>query len=337
MSNIERRQQPNDDSFFEQQVQAAQECHDRGLDLCYAYPKNVDRALAELDEAIRMRESLLGKFHNDTALSYFRKASILREDKKDFFSALVVARRELRIAHKLLGGGKSELSILQANGKKKWLTERIQWIQEVLLQHQRQMTEADIAKYISQLLQILEYERIGDIHFARKEWDLAISQYDCALTMESSAYARNILEMADIQIKIGDCYAGMEEYDTAMEEYKNAQTKYRDQLGSSLHALSGHLLNKTAALFLKQKDFDAALGAYAKSYAIYEQVLGKQHELSVEALQDIRLVTVKEMEELRNAERLRQKQGMKDKPLVSKAQRGRKRIEVEDRSGAETF
>ncbi len=337
MKNIERRQQPNDETYFNEQVQAAQDHHDRGLDFCYSYPKNVERAIEELDNAIRLRESLLGKFHNDTALSYFRKACILREDKKDFFSSLVVARRELRIAKQLLGGGKSYVPTMKHDVGKKWLSERIQWIEDVLFQHQRQMTEKDVAKYISQLFQILEYERLGDQHFAQEEWDLAMSQYDCALTMESSAYARSILEMADIQIKIGDCYAGMKDFDAAMEEYNNAQRKYQDQLGPSLHAISGHLLNKCASIFLKQKKFDAALGAYAKAYSIYEQVLGKQHDLSVEALQDIRLVTVKEMEELRNAERLRQKGGTKSERRVLKVHGKSKRSEFSERFGAESI
>ena len=329
MGDEERQPSSHNETFYNEQLQLAQECHDRGLDFCYSHPKDVDRALEQLDNAIRMRESLLGKFHTDTALSYFRKASMLKEEKRDLFSALVVARRELRIAQQLLGGGKLEVPIFQRHVEKRWLSERIEWIQDVLVQLEIQMSESDVTKYIAQLLQIMDYERLGDLHFSRKEWDLAISQYDCALTMESSAYARNVLEMADIQIKIGDCYARMNEYDLALEEYRAAQRKYQDQLGPSLHVMTGHLSNKCASLFLKQKDFDAALGSYAKSYSIYEQVLGAQHDLSIEALQDIRLVAVKEMEELRNAERLLWKQEKKNKRPSQKVNPDRQQADVD--------
>jgi tetratricopeptide (TPR) repeat protein len=321
MNIIERRQPPDgdsSDSFFDEQVRLAQYHHDRGLDFCYAKPKDVDRALDELDTAIQMRESLLGKFHNDTALSYFRKASVLREDKKDYFSALVVARRELRILQQLQR---------ETGNERDFLAARIEWIEQVLSCHQTSMSKGDIAKYSSQLLQTIEYERLGDQHFARKEWDLAITQYGCALALEASAYARNTLEMADMQVKIGDCYAGMEDFDAALEEYKNAREQYQCDFGLSPHSILGKLLNKCASLHLKQNEFDAALGAYAKAYSIYEQVLGKRHELSIEALQDIRLVTVKEMEELRKTERLRKKEVKGAGYRFSQTQRERGAIE----------
>lgn len=331
MGDVERRQQVEDNSYFDYQVQEAQDCHDRGLDFCYAHPKDVDRALEMLDKAIRMRENIFGKFHNDTSLSYFRKACILRDDKKDYISALIVARRELRISQHLLGGGTIDAPIVRDGSGKGWLSERIQWIQEVLFRQQTHISENDVAKYSSQLLKALEFERLGDQHVACKEWDLAITQYDCALALESSAFGRNILDMADIQVKIGDCYAGMGDFDAALEEYRNAQIKYQDQLGPSPHTMGGHLLNKCAVIYLKQKDFDAALGAHAKAYSIFERVLGKKHDLSVEALQDIRLVTVKEMEELRNMERLK-KRDVKKKDKITRKQHEEVGAEVEDRS-----
>lgn len=323
MKSSKRRQQPDGESFFDEQVRVAQDHHDRGLDFCYALPRDVDRALDELDTAIQMRESLLGKYHNDTALSYFRKACILREDKKDYFSALVVARREIRISQHLQAGEQ------MMSNERDWFSERIDWIKEVLSHHQSHMSERDVAKYLSQLLQSMEFERLGDQHFARKEWGLAITQYGSALALESSAYARNALEMADIQVKIGDSYAGMKDSDSAMEEYKNALEKYHRELGPSPHSITGHVLNKCASLHLKQNEFDAALGTYAKAYSIYEQVFGRQHDLSVEALQDIRLVAVKEMEVLRNAERLRKKEAK----VTGRAQRDREDAEdIEQRS-----
>lgn len=306
MDHDETRRLPT--LFFDAQVQSSQDCHDRGLDYCYAHPKNIDLALQEFDTAIHMRESLFGKFHNDTSLSYFRKACVLREEKKDYYESLVVARRELRISQHLLGG-KSDIPIVDQDreGGDVWLSERIQWFQEVLLSHRRDMNEDDVIKYSSQLLQALEFERIGDGHAEKEEWDLAITQYSCALAFETEAYGRSVLEMADLQVKIGDCYMGAGDFDAALEEYHNAEARYQEEFGGSPHSIFGMILSKCANIYLRRDDYDASLGTYAKIYAIYESVYGTTHEKSIEALNDLRLVTVKEMEFLRVEERRKRK------------------------------
>lgn len=317
-------------SFYEDQIQVAQACHDRGLDYCYSHPQRVDLALAEFDTAIRMRESLLGKFHNDTAISYFRKACVLREYKRDYFQALVVARRELRISQHLLGGP-THIPIVDTGTEKEWLSERIQWFQEVLMKNRRSIKEEEVIRYSSQLLQTLEYERLGDLHFQAKEWELAISKFNCAMALESSAYARNILEMADLQVKIGDCYAGMDDLDGALEEFYKARTIYMSEFGSLTHARVGHVLVKCASIYLRQKNFDHALGTYAQVYHIYEQEFGRHHQLAVECLQDIKLVTVKEMEELRKEEYSRRKEFKKER-RQHKSHRSNQDVDLELRS-----
>jgi hypothetical protein len=79
-------------STFERNKKIAERFHDNGLDCCYVH-HDYDKALSELRLAIRMREGLFGPHHNDTAVSYFRLASVLVEAKKEYFEALVVSRR----------------------------------------------------------------------------------------------------------------------------------------------------------------------------------------------------------------------------------------------------
>jgi hypothetical protein len=81
--------------IFHSQVQQAQQHHDRGIDFCYIH-QDCDASMDELRKAVALRESLLGKFHNDTALTNFRIVNVLREDKKEYDDALVAARREFR-------------------------------------------------------------------------------------------------------------------------------------------------------------------------------------------------------------------------------------------------
>ena len=125
--NIDEYDDNNDDegsTFYNRQVVEATAYHDRGIDLCYGYNSQRHQAIGSLQHAARIRESLLGKYHPDTALTYFRIASILGhvEDDtgeipptdddtvesettyKDLCKALMTARRELRITYDLLGG-----------------------------------------------------------------------------------------------------------------------------------------------------------------------------------------------------------------------------------------
>ena len=306
MSDDETREEPEvDQTFFHKQVVLAQRHHDRGLHFAYAHPQNIDRALEELDNAIQLREAIFGKFHNDTGLSYFRKADLLRE-KKEYAQALVVARRELRITHRLLGGHNSETPVVGVDSDQWWLLERIQWIEEVLHKQQQDIAEHEVKVYSSALRKAMECERLGDLYFAAGDYDLALGEYDSALGIEASARAHNPIEVADLHVKIGDCFALMKEYDAAHQEYDNAQRRYLGTLGISFRVL-GQLYQSKGSIFLKQQNFDDALRSYSKAYTVFEQTLGKEHELSMEILQDIRLVTVKEMEKLRITERLRQK------------------------------
>eukprot|EP00934_Nitzschia_sp_Nitz4_P001353 Nitzschia sp. Nitz4//scaffold275_size25065//23220//24230//NITZ4_008336-RA/size25065-processed-gene-0.6-mRNA-1//1//CDS//3329545309//1353//frame0 len=293
-------QQQASPRFYDDQVKLAQRFHDRGLDYCYGRPQRLDLALEHLEKALQLRESLLGKYHNDTALSFFRKACVLREFKKDYLNALIIARREIRATQHLLGN--LDRPVVNSQSTHQWLAERIQWFQEVLIRAQPTMSEQDIVKYSSQLLEAMEYERLGDLHCRDRQWHLAITQYNCAITLESSAYAKSVLEIADLQVKIGDAYAQMGDDEAAIEEYQRAHDKYLEEFGSSPHSRVGQLMDKCATIYMRQKDFNRALGTYAKVYSIFEHVYGVHHPIVVDKLQDIRLVTVKEMEELRRQE-----------------------------------
>jgi hypothetical protein len=170
-----------------------------GIDYCYVH-HDYDKALVELHKAATLRESLIGKYHNDTALTYFRIISVLREEKKDYRGAMVVARREFRISQLLLG----QSDYFTITSQEAWLAERIEWIKQVLTDSKDFDAKKSVI-YCEQLLQALEYERLGDEQVAAKQWEMAIKEYNCALALENSAYARNALDMADLHVSSLDC------------------------------------------------------------------------------------------------------------------------------------
>jgi tetratricopeptide (TPR) repeat protein len=204
-------------------------------------------------------------------------------------------RREFRITQELLGD--SEFCTIASN--EGWLLERKEWITNVLLMESKvPRSKEDAVHYFAQLLQSIEYEQLGDCHGKANEWELAITQYNCALALESAAHARNRIDMADLHTKIGDCWVKIQDYDGALLEFQNAQSIYKEQFGNS-HTAVAIVHSKLASVHLKLRDYDSALAFHSKSYAIYEEFFGREHDICIDGLKDIRLVAVKEIEDLR--------------------------------------
>ena len=67
---------PSSLQYYNSQVDVATAYHDYAIDLCYCHRLYED-SIKSLQKAATIRECLLGKFHPDTALTYFRMASIL--------------------------------------------------------------------------------------------------------------------------------------------------------------------------------------------------------------------------------------------------------------------
>ena len=303
------KSQPN--LHYDAQIQLAQRYHDRGIDFCYI-DHEYSKAVIELRKAVFLRESLIGKYQNDTAVTYFRLACILREDVKDYQQALTVGRREFRISQGLLG----QSDISTTSSQEQWLLERVQWIKAVLADT-KVFTKLQAKTYCSQFLQAVELERVGDLEMLKRRWEVAIKEYNCALALESSAFGRSLLDMADLHMKIGDCLVNLEQYEAALQEYDAAQDKYQQEFGveevtnlicaTIHHSYLANLFSKRGYVYMRTTKWEKAMAAFAKAYSMYEFIFGDSHEISADAIKNIRLVAVKEMEDLRHQERLRRK------------------------------
>ena len=289
--------------YYRAKVDEADRLHDQGIDLCYARDQ-YEEALEALYLAAELREALLGKFHPDTALSYSRIASIQHEYRQNACEALVVARRELRISQHLLKGENCSIAEMD-EATESWMAIRLAWF-ETVLSGVDTMSREQKKRYCSQLLQSIAMEQLGDQHAAVHEWELAITHYNNALAVESNAYGRNIIDAADLHVKTADCLLQMKDYEGSIDELVNAEKKYRKAFSTNImHGKIGDVYRKMAAASLSQKNFDNALAGYAKAYAIFEETFGTRHQRSRDVLADIKLVTVREMEQIRDFEMLR--------------------------------
>jgi len=277
----------------------AQKLHDQGIDQFYAH-HNVEKALECLYQAAFLRESFLGKIHNDTALSYFRIASVLREMSPTSHhpeEALRVCRREMRITHQLMGYQALGTSLTESKERRQdeWIHERLQWIRHGWTAKDAENSSDHSQKadnYCRQLLQAMECERQGDDHYASKEFHQAIVQFNSAMALESAAYAHNQVDMADLCFKIGRCHGQLKDWDAALEEFQEALKLYQTAFGKA-HGTVGRLLSSMADIFRRKREYDLALATYAKAYAIHEEVFGVEHECCRETLEALRRVARK--------------------------------------------
>jgi tetratricopeptide (TPR) repeat protein len=329
------------------------------------HPK-VDHALSALYHAVHIREAMVGKFHPDTALSYSRIASILYEYQQQksctattttttpvVIAALEAGRRELRITHELLKCNKNSTIAEIDEHKDGWIVQRLTWFQQVLENcgdsidtSNNEWSSSSSSgggattttasqqrrkKYCSQLLQSIAMEQLGDQYVTIQQWEVAITHYNNALTLESNSLGKNIVDSADIHMKIADCAIQIQDYDTAMDELLTAERKFRQAfpplvasssssttttlLSSSSssatttlssrqyqyhdHRTVGDVYSKIGKVLVLQHQFDDALAMHAKAYTIYEATYGKTHQRTKDVIADMKVVTVREMEHLR--------------------------------------
>ena len=160
---------------YDAREREAERLHDRAIDYCYVL-HDYDKAVEEIKKAIALRESVLGKYNNDTALSYFRLSSVLYEHKKEFQEALTVARREIRISHLILETPLPGSNDLPSKSEG-LLADRIRRISNIFREI-KAASKSETIEYCSRLMKSIENERIGDVFFAEEDYETAITKYD---------------------------------------------------------------------------------------------------------------------------------------------------------------
>jgi tetratricopeptide (TPR) repeat protein len=317
---------------FRSRLEKANQLHDRGIDLCYVY-RDYNSSLKALQQALYLRESTNGKFHHDTALSYFRIASVLCEGKGMFREGLKMARRELRISHGIeMGYDKNTQDTLitsKAMRHQKWLIDRLCWFANAL-DSVPDLSSDKKNEFCQQLLESIAMEQLGDSFLAHKNWEKAMTHYNSAFALECNAFVHHTLDAADLQVKIAECLVYLGDPEAAVEELKQSLRKHQQHRqktdldgterglvdGPSLsHSFIGEICSKIGFIYLSQKRFDEALGEHAKAYSIFEECLGKNHPRSKEVLADMKVVAVREMEYLRHEEHKRKRVQKNRKPV----------------------
>lgn len=143
----------------------AREYFQEGHDLCWKLQDSA-RALGEYRKALFIRESLLGKYHDETGRSYYWIGKSLVK-LKEYEEALVAFSRALRIFERVL---------TKAHKYRKWTDAAI-----AAVFREMDDPDADYALYMKSLDDSIAHERAGDSYRKKQAFALAISEYRAAI------------------------------------------------------------------------------------------------------------------------------------------------------------
>lgn len=210
--NAKREEDKQKQHAQKAELERAREHFDIGHDLCW---KGNDSAGALVDyrKALFIRESLLGKYHEETGRSYFwigKSLTKLREHEE----ALMAFSRSMRIFERVLKK-KNKYNI--------WATTAVESVF-------RQMDDPDMdfQTYKESLEASIRHEQSGDQLRKRGKQAEAIADYREAIDNLDEYHP----DAADLYCKIAIILRQQGEFERALEEYRYASEIYELSLGT---------------------------------------------------------------------------------------------------------
>jgi tetratricopeptide (TPR) repeat protein len=197
-----------------EKLEQAKESFQKGYDLCWKYGDSPG-ALAEYRNALIVRESLLGKYHEDTGRSYYWIGRSLVK-LEEFEEGLMAFTRALRIFER----------VLMKNHKfVKWVNTAIDNVFKEM-----DMEEAEEARdeYKKTMEASIASEREGDACRKKGQHAQAIAKYRDAIDNIEQYHP----DAADLFCKIAIVLRSQGEFDRALEEYRYASEIYELSLGA---------------------------------------------------------------------------------------------------------
>ena len=198
-----------------QRLEEAKVFFQKGHDYCWKFQDSAS-ALGEYRQALFIRESLLGKYHEDTGRTYYWIGRSLVK-LKEYDEALVAFSRALRIFERVL---------MKNHKYNKWATIAIDAVFKDMPDLENYKEAA--ADYQATVKASIQQERAGDNFRKKGQLSEAVAEYRNAIENLEEYHP----DAADLYCKIAIILRGQGEFDRAMEEYKNASEIYELSLGA---------------------------------------------------------------------------------------------------------
>eukprot|EP00934_Nitzschia_sp_Nitz4_P005341 Nitzschia sp. Nitz4//scaffold79_size90958//67649//69877//NITZ4_005035-RA/size90958-processed-gene-0.40-mRNA-1//-1//CDS//3329558279//5331//frame0 len=183
-----------------------------GHDLCWKYNDSAN-ALVEYRKALYIRESILGKYHEETGRSYFWIGKSLTK-LQEYEEALMAFSRSMRIFARVLK---------QTDKYNIWAATAVESVFR-----QMDITFIDFPAYKESLQNSIRHEQEGDQFRKQGKVADAIHSYREAIDHLEEHHP----DSADLYCKIAILLRQQGEFDRALEEYQYASEIYEQSLGA---------------------------------------------------------------------------------------------------------
>jgi tetratricopeptide (TPR) repeat protein len=250
--------------------------HSQGVD--WQRDGDYDKSIVEHRKSLVIREKLLGAKHLETARSYYVMGCAL-SDRGDFDEALSDLRRTF--ITRLVIFGKDHIDT----------TEVIENL-GVVLQAKGLMTNDDINKYKTLVVQSVARELEGDMHYDNKDFENAMVSYRKALSLEEQCLGDLHPTTCDLYLRMADVLGELGDFEGSLVEYKSVITIYERLLGK-FNLKVAEIYNKLANILMDKGEYETALSFYAKSYGIFDSILGDNSDTKL-SMENVRLAASKE-------------------------------------------
>jgi tetratricopeptide (TPR) repeat protein len=250
--------------------------HSQGVD--WQRDGDYDKSIVEHRKSLVIRERLLGAKHLETARSYYVMGCAL-SDRGDFDEALSDLRRTFRT--RLIIFGKDHIDT----------TEVVENL-GVVLQAKGLMTNDDINKYKTLVVQSVARELEGDMHYDNKDFENAMVSYRKALSLEEQCLGDLHPTTCDLYLRMADVLGELGDFEGSLVEYKSVIIIYERLLGK-FNLKVAEIYNKLANILMDKGEYETALSFYAKSYGIFDSILGDTSDTKL-CLENVRLAATKE-------------------------------------------
>ncbi|CAF0934735.1 unnamed protein product [Adineta steineri] len=140
-------------------------------------------------------------------------------------------------------------------------------------------------KYFNMLLKSLPhvhpdlaavYNNIGAVHYKRKDFNLALKNYEIAYEMRRKQLPPNHPRIAGSLHNIGLVYKAKRDFNTALDYYRQALT-IDENLYPGNNLQKAMTVESIGRVYTDKEDFDAALTYLSRALEMYKHVLPDQH------------------------------------------------------------
>jgi len=262
--------------IFNCKLNIARTHHSQGVD--WQRGGDYDKSITEHRKSLVIREKLLGSKHLETARTYYVMGCAL-SDRGDFDEALSDLRRTFRT--RLVVFGKDHMDTLEVIDN-----------MGTVLHAKGVMSSEDIEQYKAVVVQSVQHELEGDVHYENKNFEQAMLSYRKSLALEEQCLGDLHPTTCDLYLQMANVMGELGDFEGSLVEYKSVITIYERLLGK-FNIKVAEIYNRLANILMDKGEYETALSFYAKSYGIFDSILGEHSDTKL-AMENIRLAASKE-------------------------------------------